>query len=135
LLHPLPGRLALVRLAAAHPAGSSGLRAIVSVRHDQAHPIDFAIWLRPATAAPLDEAALSEAEGFSGWHSVAKPWQRHPIALLLPAPAETALDIYLATRVPGFPDVHFCHANWDEIWTILKPGPKAGRPAHRPGRA
>jgi hypothetical protein len=124
LLHPLPGRLALVRLPAALPAGRSGLRAIVSVQHDDARPIDFALWLRPASAGPPGETAQPRDAGFSGWHRVPAPWVRHQLAARLPAPAEAALDVYLATRVDGHPDVHFCHAYWHELWTIRKAAPR-----------
>jgi glycosyltransferase involved in cell wall biosynthesis len=120
LLHPLPGRPAVVRLAAAHPAGGGGLRATVSVDNDQAHPVDFALWICPPTTEPLTEEALAQIEAFSGWHTVSAPWWRHSLSVALPEPVATAMDIYLATRVSRAPDVHFCHASWHELG-VLEP--------------
>jgi hypothetical protein len=120
MLHPVPGKIALVRLAGALPAGTHGLRAIVSAGHARAHPIDFAVWIRPARPEPLDEAGLSETEGFSGWFTVTKPLVCHQLTVTLPAPADNAMDVYLATRVSLSADVDFCHAYWHELWTMEK---------------
>jgi glycosyltransferase involved in cell wall biosynthesis len=118
MLHPVPGKTALVRLAGALPAGAHGLRAVVSAGHAKAHPIDFAVWIRPSRPEALDESGLSEAEGFSGWFTVPEALVCHQLTVTLPAPADDAMDVYLATRVTGSADVHFCHAYWHELWTM-----------------
>ncbi len=47
LLHPLPGRASLVRIKGAIPAGVEALRCRVSIQKAQAHPVQFAVWLKP----------------------------------------------------------------------------------------
>jgi O-antigen biosynthesis protein len=118
LLHPLPDRLALVRIPAALPPSTRGLRCAVSVEHAKAHPVDFGLWVRPVSAPAQSHSELLEDETFSGWLQVALPFKQHNLTFLLPAPNGAAMDIYLATRVAGFRDVNFCHAFWHEFWIL-----------------
>jgi glycosyltransferase involved in cell wall biosynthesis len=121
MLHPVPGKIALVRFAGAFPAGASGLRGIVSVARPEAHPIEFGVWIMPASIAARGEAELAGANGFSGWLTVREPQVPQEITVTLKAPACVAMDVYLATRVTTAPDVHFCHAYWEDLQAIYEP--------------
>jgi glycosyltransferase involved in cell wall biosynthesis len=125
LLHPVPGRNVVARLAASCPEGALGVRATVSLEHEQSRPVDFALWLLPASPVPLDPAGLDVPEYFSGWHSVFEPLTQHHLSLLLPEPARGAMDLYLGTRVSRSADAYFCHAYWNELW-FVEPGRKEG---------
>jgi LPS sulfotransferase NodH/glycosyltransferase involved in cell wall biosynthesis len=121
LLHPVGDRLALVRLPDALPPGSVGLRCVVSVEHEKAHPIEFGVWARPASAPLSETTALRSTEDFSGWLRVDKPLAKSTFSLLLTEPAAGPMDIYLATRVVGANDAYFCHAYWHEFMIIEDP--------------
>jgi hypothetical protein len=118
LLHPLPDRLALVRIPGALPPSARGLRCAVSIEHAKAHPVDFGLWVRPASSPARSHSELPEDETFSGWLQVALPFKQHSMTFPLPASNGVAMDIYLATRVAGFRDVNFCHAFWHEFWLL-----------------
>jgi glycosyltransferase involved in cell wall biosynthesis len=109
MLHPLPRRIALVRLPAAFPRGSVALRARVCTENERAHPIDYAMWVLPAEPAPRGETDMPESEGFSGWHTVE-------------APAREPMDIYFATRISHSQNANHCHAFWHEF-AIVDPAP------------
>lgn len=115
LLHPLVGRLALVQVPEALPPGARGIRCVVSVEHDQAHPIEFGIWARPSSSAGWESGELTETDDFSGWLRVDAPLTKCTFTLLMAQPASTAMDIYIATRVVNTKDAYFCHAYWHEM--------------------
>ncbi len=115
LLHPLAGRLSLVRVPSVLPRGSRGVRCIVSVEHEKAHPIEFGVWARPTAAPAASASELGEAENFSGWLRVDVPLKKCAFTLLASEPARTPMDLYLATRVVGASDAYFCHAYWHEF--------------------
>jgi glycosyltransferase involved in cell wall biosynthesis len=115
LVHPLPDRPVLVRIAGAVPQGTIGIRSVVSLELAQAHPVQFAIWAKsPPTTAKL-ESDFTAKDAFSGWFPVTDKFRRHSFTLNLEEPTTEPMDLYLATRVVGYPDVHFCHAVWHEL--------------------
>jgi len=118
MLHPVPGKIALVRLTEAIHPGMYGVRSVVSVDHAQASPVEFAVWIRPSVAAPLSEADLAEADGGSGWFAVHMPFVHHHFMATLSEPAIETMDLYLATRVVSGNTVDFCHAYWHELCTL-----------------
>jgi glycosyltransferase involved in cell wall biosynthesis len=115
LLHPLPGRAALVRLPGAVPRGTTAVKSVVSLELAEAHPTQFAVWVRRASNPAEAVADFTPADAFSGWFSVADQFRRHSFTARLHEPADEAMDLYLATRVVEFPDVYFCHAVWHEL--------------------
>jgi glycosyltransferase involved in cell wall biosynthesis len=115
LLHPLPGQVALVRVAGAVPPGTKGVRSVVSLERAEAHPVQFAVWIRPSSAPVTIETEFTKADTFSGWFSVRDKFRRHNFTVTLGKPADEPMDLYLATRVVEFPDVHYCHAVWHEL--------------------
>ena len=115
LLHPLPGRAALVRVAGAVPPGTKGVRSVVSIGRAEAHPIQFAFWIRPSSAPVTRETEFTEADAFSGWFSVRDKLRRHNFTVTLRECAHEAMDLYLATRVVEYSDVDYCHALWHEL--------------------
>ena len=118
--HPLPGRSAVVRIKGAVFAGAQGVRAIFSVEHAQSHPIAFAFWIRKSSDPASEEIPSDGAEGFSGWRLVNMAFEPQQARVLFAAPVEETFDLYLATRVVGFPDVDYGHARWRNI-LILEP--------------
>ena len=124
LLHPLPGRAALVRVDGAIPPGATGVRSVVSLQRDEAHPVQFAVCIRPASAPVTDEAQLAAADTFSGWFPVTDKFRHHGFTLKLKQPASQKMDLYLATRVADYPDVYFCHAVWHHL-LILGEAPES----------
>ena len=115
LLHPLAGRLSFIRVAGGLPRGARGLRCLVSVEHEKAHPIEFGVWAREASTTALGATELGEVENFSGWLRIDQPLKKCNFTLLLPAPAADPMDLYLATRVVDANDAYFCHAYWHEF--------------------
>jgi hypothetical protein len=115
LLHPLPGRAALVRFAQAVPRGAHGIRSVVSIERAEAHPVQFAAWIRSSSAPVAREADFTQADAFSGWVTVRDKLRRRRFTVSLPEPASEPMDLYLATRVVEYPDVHFCHAVWHDL--------------------
>lgn len=115
LLHPLPRRAALVRLPGAVPPGVTGVRSVVSIDLAEAHPVQFAVWLRPSSMPATSEAELTPAYAFSGWFSVRDTFRQHSFTLTLDQPAAETMDLYMATRVVEFPDVYYCHAVWHQL--------------------
>jgi hypothetical protein len=113
--HPLAGRAAIVRLRNAIFPGAAGVRALVSVQNERAHPIEFALWARRSSEPAADESSLMGSLGSSGWSKVRVPFRQHEVALDLRSSAGEPLDLYLATRVSEFPDVDWCHAAWHDI--------------------
>ena len=118
LLHPIPGRSALVRLQAAFPTGGTGLKVRIGVDDERAHPIDFALWIAPSKPGIREVADLPEADGFSGWFTVQEAGIAHFLEVELREAAAEPLDIYFSTRVSQHPDVHFCHAYWHEFFVV-----------------
>ncbi|HUD65111.1 MAG TPA: DUF6212 domain-containing protein [Candidatus Sulfotelmatobacter sp.] len=115
LLHPLPGRVALVRVPGAVPAGTRAVRSVVSVERPEAHPVQFAVWARPSPAPVTNETEFTSADAFSGWFSVTDKFRRHNFTLTLGERASETMDLYLATRVVEYSDVNYCHAVWHEL--------------------
>lgn len=115
LLHPLPKRAAIVRIPAAIPAGTIGLKSVVSLERNESHPVQFAICIRSADAPANSEEDFVGDEGFSGWYPVTDKFRRHSFVVKLKERARKPMDLYLATRVVDFPDVHFCHAVWHRL--------------------
>jgi O-antigen biosynthesis protein len=115
LLHPLPGRASLVRIPGAIPPGTKAVRSVVSVELAEAHPTQFATWIRRSSdpAAALSDFAPTDA--FSGWFPVSDKFRRHSFTVRLNTPSDEVMDLYLATRVVEYPDVHYCHAVWHEL--------------------
>ena len=118
LLHPLPDRLSLVRIAGAIPRGSRGLRCAVSIEQEKSHPIEFGAWARPASAAAATAEELDVNGCFSGWIRVDVPFVKRDLTLLFPDGAADEMDLYLATRVVGHSDTYWCHAYWHDLATI-----------------
>ncbi|HTJ65844.1 MAG TPA: DUF6212 domain-containing protein [Alphaproteobacteria bacterium] len=132
LTHPVPGRPLLVRLADALPPGTQGLRCSFSLEHEQAHAVDFGVWVgNPASEMPT-EAELQERAAFSGWTTVRTPFEMRNLTMRLDMPLFEPADIYLTVRVTEAPDVYFCHAYWHELSVIeawsdaLVSGPSSG---------
>jgi glycosyltransferase involved in cell wall biosynthesis len=115
LLHPLPGRAVLVRVPGAVPCGTKGVRSVVSLQNAEAHPVQFAAWVRASSAPATTETEFTVADAFSGWFLVRDKFRRHSFTVTLGEPAKEAMDLYLATRVVGYPDVHYCHSVWHEL--------------------
>jgi hypothetical protein len=113
--HPLPGKLTIVRVPGAIFAGANGVRSIFSLNHAQSHPVEFAVWMRPANEPLAEDAAATIADSAAGRMLVGEPFRRHQVTLRLQAPAAEPMDLYLGTRVVGYEDVDFCHAVWNEI--------------------
>ncbi len=129
LLHPVAGRLSIVRVPGLLPPGAAGLSCVVSVADPRAHPIEFALWAYPAGAGP-DRAELpAPAVPRSPWLRVGEAHVRKEVRLALPAPSTVPLDIYLATAVPGQHNAYFCHAHWHEFFMV-----PAGAAALAPAR-
>lgn len=131
LLHPLADRLAVVRLPALLPAGAAGLQCSVSLGHEQSHPVDFALWARPAGSPAALSADPAQEPLFSGWTGCAAQGAPQPINFRLPRDAAGPWDIYLVTRLVDQPDAYFCHALWHDFAVIERdqPGPVIGAPA------
>jgi hypothetical protein len=125
LLHPLPNRLVIAKISGALQPGSKGLRCAVSLEHESAHPIEFAIWARSMAEPIARDTDLMDTHGFSGWIGVDVPFVKRRITLLLTDPAAQPLDIYIATRVVGYPDTYFCHAYWHEFEILEDSGESA----------
>jgi LPS sulfotransferase NodH/glycosyltransferase involved in cell wall biosynthesis len=115
LLHPLPGIVSLARVPEALSAGASGLQCVISLEHEKARAVEFAVWVRPTSAAVSRFAELTGTESFSGWILVDVPLVKRTFTLWLAEPATASMDIYLATRVVNSPDAYFCHAYWHEF--------------------
>lgn len=118
LLHPLPGRVTLARIPGAVRPGTKAVRSVVSLERAEAHPVQFAVWSRPSPAAVENENEFTASDAFSGWFSVRDTFRRHSFTLALVGRASETMDLYLATRVVEYPDVHFCHAVWHELLLI-----------------
>ena len=115
LVHPLPERVVLVRIPNALPRGAKAVRSVVSVERAEAHPVEFAVWIRPSAMPVERDTDFLPEDPFSRWFPVRDKFRRHSFTVRLPKPSEEQMDIYLATRVVEFPDVHFCHAVWHEL--------------------
>jgi len=115
LVHPLPGKIVLVRIAEAVPPGTKGVRSVVSLERAEAHPVQFAVWVRSSLVPAWSETDFTELDAFSGWVTVRDKFRRHRFTLPLRDRASEAMDLYLATRVVEYPDVHYCHAVWHEL--------------------
>lgn len=120
LHHPLAGRNCVVRIKGAVFPGAIGVRAEFALEHAKSHPVAFAFWIRPSTEAPSEDVPEEGAEGFSGWSLVERPFEHHQARAVLRAAVEESCDLYLATRVVGFPDVFYSHASWKQI-VIVEP--------------
>jgi O-antigen biosynthesis protein len=118
LLHPLPGRASLVRIPGAVPPGTKAIRSVVSLELAEAHPTQFAVWIRPSSDPAATVSNFTPTDAFSGWFSVTDKFRRHSFTLRLDSPSNEVMDLYLATRVVQFPDVHFCHAVWHELFLL-----------------
>ncbi len=115
LLHPLPGRAALARISGAVPSGTKGVRSFVSIERAEAHPVEFAVWVRPSFTPVTNVDEFGAEDAFSGWFCVRDTFRRHSFMVTLRERATEEMDLYLATRVVEFPDVHYCHAVWREL--------------------
>jgi glycosyltransferase involved in cell wall biosynthesis len=115
LLHPLPGRASLVRIPGAVPPGTKAVRSVVSIELAEAHPTQFATWIRRSSDPAAAVSEFTPADAFSGWFLVSDKFRRHSFTVRLDTPADEVMDIYLATRVVEYPDVHYCHAVWHEL--------------------
>jgi len=115
LLHPLPGRATLVRLEDAIPPGATGVRSVVSVQRAEAHTVQFAAWIKPSSVPATNVNEFNPPDAFSGWFPVTDKFRHHIFTLKLKQPAGEPMDLYLATRVVEYPDVHFCHAVWHQL--------------------
>ncbi len=129
LLHPLPDRLAAVRLKGLLPAASAGLQCSVSLGHEKSHPVEFAMWLRPLGSPAILPQAPEQEPFFSGWRRCTERNVPRPVSLRLPENAVGPFDLYLATRVVDQPNVDFCHALWHDLSIIERSatGPAAAR--------
>jgi glycosyltransferase involved in cell wall biosynthesis len=115
LLHPVPDQVSFVRLSGAVPPGTKGIRSVVSLARSESHPVEFAVWIRPSSAPVAKETEFTDADPFSGWFSVQQTLRRRHFTLTLREAISTAMDLYLGTRVSGYPDAYFCHAMWHQI--------------------
>ncbi len=115
LVHPLPGRVVLVRIPRALPPGTKAVRSVVSLERAESHPVQFAVWIRPSAVPVTTETEFTATDAFSGWFSVRDKFRRHSFTLTLPERAHEMMDLYLATRVVEYSDVHYCHAVWHEL--------------------
>jgi hypothetical protein len=89
------------------------------VANDQAHPIQFGLWLHPSAAPIADEAGLDQAAFFSGWLTVTKKHERKTVQVMLKTGLAEPHDLYLATRVIDQTNVWFCHALVHDILTLF----------------
>ena len=120
LHHPLPGGVCVVLVREAIPPGAAGVAASFAIQNEKSHPVAFAFWLCPASADLRADPALAETADGSGWTVCAQPFQAESVELRFERPATAPMDLYLATRVVGFDDVGWCHAQWREI-SIIEP--------------
>jgi hypothetical protein len=104
-----------VRFAGAIPPGTKGVRSAVSLDLAEAHPVQFAAWVRSPSSPAASETDFTPLDAFSGWFSVRDKLRRHYFNFFLDEPAAEQMDLYLATRVVEHADVHYCHAVWHEI--------------------
>jgi glycosyltransferase involved in cell wall biosynthesis len=118
LLHPLPGRVVTARFEGAVPPGSTGVRSVVSLELAEAHPVQFAAWIRPSSNPAASAEDFTPADAFSGWFSVRDKFRQHSFTVRMREPANEAMDLYLGTRVVESPDVHYCHAVWHSLHTL-----------------
>ena len=100
------------------PSGTKGIRGVVSLELAKAHPVQFAMWIRSSSLPAKLESEFTTADSFSGWFPVTDKFRRHSFTLILDERTEETSDLYLATRVVEFPDVHFCHAVWHELYIL-----------------
>jgi hypothetical protein len=77
--------------------------------------VQFAVWIRSSSAPATRETDFAEADAFSGWFTVRDTFRHHRFTVALRERPAEAMDLYLATRVVEFPDVHFCHAVWHDL--------------------
>jgi glycosyltransferase involved in cell wall biosynthesis len=115
LVHPLPGEVVLVCIPGAVPVGAKAIRSVVSIQNAQSHPVQFATWVRTPDAPANTADDFTETDAFSGWLSVQNTFRNHDFTLVLSEPAKETMDLYLGTRVVGYPDVYFCHSVWNEL--------------------
>jgi hypothetical protein len=115
LLHPVHGDTSLVHLPCAVVAGTKGVRSIVSVGDERAHPVQFAMWINRGSQVCTSVADLERSYLFSGWFTVSNCHGRHQFSVLLPTPAEEDMDLYIGTRVVDRENVYFCSAEWHEL--------------------
>ena len=115
LIHPLPGRVVLVRFPGAVPPGTKTVRSLVSLERAESHPVQFAAWIRSASEPVTTEDEFTAADAFSGWFSVRDKFRCHSFTVALGEPSSESMDLYLATRVVEYPDVHYCHAVWHQV--------------------
>ncbi len=119
LLHPIHGRVAVVRLRGAIPVRSKGARATVSVGSPKSHPIQFGMWLHESARPILLYEGLGGARAFSGWLTVSSHNYFHTFSVMLSEAAIAEMDLYIATRVLGQENVHFCHAYYHEFYRLV----------------
>jgi glycosyltransferase involved in cell wall biosynthesis len=115
LLHPVHGRISLVRLQKVLKRGSRGAVGVVGVLDERAHPVQFGMWFHPSAEATLSSNNIADARHFSKWLTVADVNTQFRIGLLLKAELDQDFDLYIGTRVEGKPNVHFCHAVWHSV--------------------
>jgi len=117
-LHPIHDSIALLRLKAVVPAAAKGARATVSVANPKAHPVQFGMWLHNS-AQPIDNYDdLRKAQTFSGWLTVSTADYSYSLNAVLSDVATHEMDLYIATRVVGQENVHFCHALLHEFYWL-----------------
>ena len=122
MTHPVKGRTLLVRVKGALPAAASGVRAVISLEHKDARPVDFALWIGAPAAEPPDEAELMRSAAFSGWTTARSPFVRQFLTAGLDTPTTAPMDIVLAVRVADGGEAHFCHAHWHDLQIMTSRG-------------
>jgi hypothetical protein len=118
LVHPLPDQVVMVRLPGAVKPGTKAVQSVVSIERAEAHPVQFGVWIRPTSSPAANEGDFNPADAFSGWYTVRDKFRRHQFTTDLRERANQAMDIYLATRVLEYPDVHFCHSVWHQLLLV-----------------
>jgi glycosyltransferase involved in cell wall biosynthesis len=115
LVHPLPGKIVLVRFPDVVPPRAKGVRSVVSLERAEAHPVQFGVWVRSSSVPVASASDFTAADAFSGWFTVRDKFRRHRFTVSLRERASESMDLYLATRVVEYPDVYYCHAVWHEL--------------------
>jgi len=117
-VRPINGSMSVARLPGAMPAGARRLTATIKTEDPDGPFVEYALLaLEPRSPyrKVLTKGRLNGGQGgFSGWQTV-HPDFATQIHLLLSAPSETPLDLYLATRLVAGQAANFAQARWLEF--------------------
>ena len=112
------GSMTVAKLPGALPAGARRLTATIKTEDADGPFVEYALLAlgpRSPYRKVLNKGRLNGGHGaFSGWQTVHPDFSTQ-IHLLLPAPSETPLDLYLATRLVEGQAANLAQARWLEF--------------------